>query len=429
MNPAKIIMNGVGFIAGAAVAGLLAGCVDVADGGGYGGPVAGTGSVEIGAETDFYEPLSPYGQWEVVGAYGRCWVPRGVGPDWRPYGDGEWVSTDDGWYFESDEPWGWATYHYGRWEDEPSIGWCWIPGTQWAPAWVSWWEGDGYVGWAPLGSHDRFERGRFEGRRPRDRDFVFVEERRFTERVRPTTVVRNNSNLISRTTSVTNFRVVNNVTVNAGPRRENIERASGRTVKTVPARDVRQQREAPFIQHRQQQHPAAGGNAAPNHRTTTGAPTMGHPVAPAVANPPPVSHREAAPTYHPAPTVTPKPEGNRLHPVEGTQSRVVTPPPPSRQFSPPPKPVNPPPPAGPVTHHGESTRQTTEHTVAPAHVNRSVNPAVEPKPQGTPAHTNQTVKPGAGLKPQAAPKGGGPKEGNAEPKSDHAEKTRQQQDN
>src|SRR5580765_4558817 len=44
--------------------------------------------VQIRTERDFYEPLTPYGHWEVVGAYGRCWVPARVAPDWRPYCNG-----------------------------------------------------------------------------------------------------------------------------------------------------------------------------------------------------------------------------------------------------------------------------------------------------------------------------------------------------
>jgi len=48
------------------------------------------------------------------------------------------------------EPWGWATYHYGRWVNLDGTGWCWVPGYTWAPAWVSWRYGDGYCGWAPL---------------------------------------------------------------------------------------------------------------------------------------------------------------------------------------------------------------------------------------------------------------------------------------
>src|SRR5438132_1412444 len=43
-----------------------------------------------------------------------------------------------------------ATYHYGRWTRLRGTGWCWVPGRQWAPAWVSWRESDEHVGWAPL---------------------------------------------------------------------------------------------------------------------------------------------------------------------------------------------------------------------------------------------------------------------------------------
>ncbi len=62
------------------------------------------------------------------------------------------VYTDDGWTWVADpsEPWGWATYHYGRWTNLDGIGWVWVPGYTWAPAWVSWRYGGGYCGWAPL---------------------------------------------------------------------------------------------------------------------------------------------------------------------------------------------------------------------------------------------------------------------------------------
>src|SRR4051794_40014760 len=39
--------------------------------------------VEIRSENDFYQPLSTYGRWEVVGSYGRCWIPGRVEADWR----------------------------------------------------------------------------------------------------------------------------------------------------------------------------------------------------------------------------------------------------------------------------------------------------------------------------------------------------------
>src|SRR5689334_1481065 len=59
------------------------------------GPVG----VVIRTEDDFYEPLSHYGRWEVVGSYGRCWIPSRVDPDWRPYCNGNWERTDAGWYW------------------------------------------------------------------------------------------------------------------------------------------------------------------------------------------------------------------------------------------------------------------------------------------------------------------------------------------
>jgi hypothetical protein len=33
---------------------------------------------------------------------------------------------------------------------DESYGWVWVPGTEWAPAWVAWRYTDDYVGWAPL---------------------------------------------------------------------------------------------------------------------------------------------------------------------------------------------------------------------------------------------------------------------------------------
>jgi probable HAF family extracellular repeat protein len=98
----------------------------------------------------FYTRLSSdEGSWVEAGNYGYCFRPR-VSGDWRPYRDGHWVWTDHGWYWDSNERFGWATYHYGRWVNIGGTGWCWVPGNQWAPAWVSWRESDEHVGWAPL---------------------------------------------------------------------------------------------------------------------------------------------------------------------------------------------------------------------------------------------------------------------------------------
>ncbi len=100
---------------------------------------------------DFQQKLGPYGRWVNTPEYGLVWVPSGVGPGWRPYTDGQWVYTDAGWAFASPAPWGWAAFHYGRWVYYPRWGWSWIPGYEWAPAWVTWRYGAEFVAWAPLG--------------------------------------------------------------------------------------------------------------------------------------------------------------------------------------------------------------------------------------------------------------------------------------
>src|SRR5262249_4264941 len=98
----------------------------------------------------FEEGLSPYGQWVDTPDYGRVWVPTGVGADWQPYTDGHWVDTDWGWSFASSVPWGWATFHYGRWGFGTGLGWFWVPGFVWAPAWVAWRYSPGFICWSPF---------------------------------------------------------------------------------------------------------------------------------------------------------------------------------------------------------------------------------------------------------------------------------------
>ena len=69
--------------------------------------------------------------------------------------DGHWTYTNDwGWFWISDEDFGWVTYHYGRWVDDREFGWIWIPRSEWGPAWVQWRRSDDVVGWAALPPDD-----------------------------------------------------------------------------------------------------------------------------------------------------------------------------------------------------------------------------------------------------------------------------------
>ena len=112
----------------------------------------------------FQAQLAPYGGWVEIPGYGLCWRPTVQDAElgWRPYFNaGHWDYTDDGWYWRSDYPWGEYAFHYGRWARDARYGWVWMPGYEWAPAWVCWRnaEAEGFCGWAPLPPGARFQAG------------------------------------------------------------------------------------------------------------------------------------------------------------------------------------------------------------------------------------------------------------------------------
>lgn len=197
---------------------------------------AGCGTTHAGSRVDvsvhrpgvavslsyFHDELAPYGTWVDYDPYGRCWIPDDVSPDWRPYDDGYWVDTDYGWSWVSNEPWGWATCHYGRWDYDSYYGWVWVPGNVWAPAWVAWHCNDDWIGWAPLPPSARWQVSvglhfRDVHRIPPPR-WCFVERRHFSDHKLRSRVCSSDRNgwLIEHTRDVTRFEVRNGRPVNRG---------------------------------------------------------------------------------------------------------------------------------------------------------------------------------------------------------------------
>ena len=196
----------------------------------------------------FYDELSLYGDWMFTRSYGWVWFPRNVHPYWRPYVEGRWVVTDYGWTWASYEPFGWATYHYGRWTWDPRFGWLWVPGTDWGPAWVSWQSGGGYIGWAPLPPAVGFEigfgirLGNFDiSIGIRSDAYSFVSERSFLDSrvARHLIPTARNVTIIHNTTNITNYTYVDNRVYNRGVDIARIERATGRNVERLRVVDSR----------------------------------------------------------------------------------------------------------------------------------------------------------------------------------------------
>jgi hypothetical protein len=110
---------------------------------------------KVPAEIRYYsDALDNHGRWVQSEEFGWVWQPNGVAEDWRPYTEGRWAPYSGGMTWVSDEPWGYVAYHHGRWHWAVGMGWCWIPGVYYSPAWVAWHESPGYYGWAPLGYYN-----------------------------------------------------------------------------------------------------------------------------------------------------------------------------------------------------------------------------------------------------------------------------------
>ena len=184
----------------------------------------------------FYTKLEPHGAWLETADYGYVWQPREAesSRSWRPYTNGRWVYTDAGWTWISEEPFGWATYHYGRWTRLRGIGWVWVPGQQWAPAWVSWRKSNDYVGWAPLPPEARFDQ-RTGIRNWSDNyydigpdQYCFVATREFGAQRAESTILppERNVAIVNQTTNVTNITYNNTTIVNEGPNYDEVRAQS-----------------------------------------------------------------------------------------------------------------------------------------------------------------------------------------------------------
>ena len=212
----------------------------------------------------FYRKLEPYGAWRETADYGYVYQPRVAQQTrtWRPYTDGRWAYTDAGWTWVSDEPFGWATYHYGRWTRLRGVGWVWVPGEEWAPAWVSWRSSNDHVGWAPLPPEARFER-RTGIKKWADSyydigadEYVFIPNEDIGDEnlQRSVVPVERNVTIVNQTTNVTNITYNNTTIVNEGP---NYDELRGRSRR--PVERLRLEREYDIERERGPQSTVQGG--------------------------------------------------------------------------------------------------------------------------------------------------------------------------
>jgi hypothetical protein len=187
----------------------------------------------------FYDALSPYGNWVHNREYGYVWIPD-VGQNFYPYAtNGRWVATEYGWTWVSGYDWGWAAFHYGRWDYDDYYGWFWFPDDVWGPAWVTWREGDGYYGWAPMGPGSSMGMNVQSSYNDPYR-WIFVRERDFGKGNIARYHVNPRKNIdIMRSSRVIDNAFTDNMgrSYNSGPDLLEVQRSTGRRINRVAVRD------------------------------------------------------------------------------------------------------------------------------------------------------------------------------------------------
>lgn len=206
----------------------------------------------------FYQSLTPYGEWIEIEPDFYVWRPISVRYGWRPYWDGRWVWTRYGWYWVATEPFGWIVFHYGRWYYDDYYGWIWIPGYEWAPAWVEWRYNDAYIGWAPLPPYALFRVGvgiHFTKRwHHHPHHWTFIKYRNFHSEnpnryyEDPKRVER----IFGNTRQAIDYRYEDNRIINRGIEPEYIERKTGKRIIQTEIIENRTNRGERFIRESEQ---------------------------------------------------------------------------------------------------------------------------------------------------------------------------------
>ncbi len=85
-------------------------------------------SPEQMASGEEYEELSQYGEWYEEPSYGRVWMPSYAYGGYDPFRYGHWQHYGTSWLWVNSMPWGYNTFHSGRWTYLDDLNrWCWVP--------------------------------------------------------------------------------------------------------------------------------------------------------------------------------------------------------------------------------------------------------------------------------------------------------------
>lgn len=151
-----------------------------------------------------------------------------------PYNDGQWLYTDQGWYFKANTPQEDLTSHYGRWALDPNLGWVWLPGKVYSPAWVEWRENADYIAWAPVPPGVYIQNDAITQTTINENRYTIVEKKQFIEpsvyKYRYHYVENKNKIIINEMTKTDGVIIKNRTVINKGPDVGSIEKITGKKI-------------------------------------------------------------------------------------------------------------------------------------------------------------------------------------------------------
>ncbi len=169
--------------------------------------------------------------------------------EYTPYLNGQWVYTDEGWYFKANTPQEDLTSHYGRWSKDEELGWVWLPGKTYSPAWVDWRQNDDYVAWAPVPPGTYIENDAVNVKEQiNENRYTIVEKKNMTEpsvyKYRYQYVENKNKIMIKEMTKTDGVMIKEKTVINKGPDVSDIEKKSGKKIETVKIKKVKTKEES-----------------------------------------------------------------------------------------------------------------------------------------------------------------------------------------
>ena len=177
-------------------------------------------------------------------------VSAGEPAVYTPYTNGQWVNTNDGWYFKAPTPYEETTCHYGRWAYSPALGWVWLPGRVWSPAWVQWRENDNYIAWAPVPPSVYIVNNVLTPVVVNENRYVIVEKRHFIEpsvyKYRYFYKENKNKIMIKEMTKVDGVMIKNKTVINKGPDPISIEKITGKKIEIVKINKVKNRNDVKY---------------------------------------------------------------------------------------------------------------------------------------------------------------------------------------